>query len=133
MAAYLLISLSHRCSVQIVGSFQNGILSELLLETKHRILQLLLFFQLGRVCEQVNLEESLVFDHTVGGYCDLSHGQCFIGYSLEQLSCGRNQDTSEVGRIIQFCAVMSTLRNGAAVVVDVYQPLYFPLSQFFRS
>jgi len=78
MAAYLLIPFPHCCTIQIVGSFQNGILSELLLETKHRILQLLLFFQFGGVREQIDLEESLVFNHTVGGYCDPSHSQCFI-------------------------------------------------------
>ena len=66
------------------------------------------------------MEESLIFDHTVGGYCDPSYRQCFIRYSLEQLSCGRDQDTAEIGRVIQFCAAMSTFRNGAAVVVDVY-------------
>ena len=104
-----------------VGPFQNGILSEVLLETKHRIQQLFLFFQHSGVREQVNLEEAFAFDHTVDGYCDPSHGQCFISYSLEQLSCGRDQDTSEVGRIIQFRTAMSTLRNGAAVVINVYR------------
>lgn len=51
MAAYLLISFPHRCTIQIVGTFQNGVLAELLLETQHRILQLFLFFQLGCVRE----------------------------------------------------------------------------------
>ena len=51
VAAYLLISIPHRCTVQIVGTFQNGVLAELLLETQHRILQLFLFFQLGCVRE----------------------------------------------------------------------------------
>ena len=83
MVAYLLISIPHCCTIQIVGPFQNGILSELLLETKHRIQQLFLFFQLSGVREQVNLEEAFAFDHTVDGYCDPSHGQCFISYSLE--------------------------------------------------
>ena len=32
-----------------------------------------------------------------------------------------DQDASEVGRIIQFCAAMSTFRNSAAVVIDVYR------------
>ena len=67
------------------------------------------------------MEESIVFDHTVGSYCDPSYRQGFISYSLEQLSCGRDQDASEVGRIIQFCAAMSTFRNSAAVVVNVYR------------
>ena len=31
MAAYLLISFPHRCAIQVVGSFQNGVLAELLL------------------------------------------------------------------------------------------------------
>ena len=121
MTANSLVSFPHRGSVQIVGSFQNGVLAELLLKSQHRILQLFLFFQLSGVREQIDLEESLVFDHTVGGYCDPSYGQCFINYSLEQLSCGRDQDTAEVGRIIQLRAAVSTLRNGAAVVVDVYR------------
>jgi hypothetical protein len=67
------------------------------------------------------LEESLIFDHTVGSYCDPSYRQGFISYTLEQLSCGRDQDASEVGRIIQFCAAMSTFRNSAVVVVNVYR------------
>ena len=67
------------------------------------------------------MEKSLIFDHTVGSYCDPSYRQGFISYSLEQFSCGRDQDASEVGRIIQFCAAMSTFRNSAAVVVDVYR------------
>ena len=121
MAAYLLIPFSHRCAVQIVGSFQNGVLAELFLESQHCILQLFLFFQLSCVREQINLEESLIFDHTVGGYCDPSYGQCFIGNSIKQLSCGRNQDASEVGRIIQLRAAMCALRNGATVVVNVYR------------
>lgn len=100
MAAYLLISLPHRSAVQIVGSFQNGILAELLLESQHRILQLFLFFQLCGVCEQIDLEDALVLDHTVGGYCDPSYRQGFISYSLEQLSCGRDQNTAKVGRVI---------------------------------
>ena len=57
------------------------------------------------------MEESLVFDHTVGGYCDPSYGQCFISYSLEQLGCGRNQDASEVGRIIQREVRMAILKQ----------------------
>lgn len=121
MATYLLISFPHCCTIQIVGSFQNGVLSEFLLETKHCILQLLLFFQLRGIREQVDLEEALIFDHTVGSYCDPSYRQGFISYSLEQLSCGRDQDASEVGRIIQFCAAMSTFRNSAAVVIDVHR------------
>ena len=95
MTAYLLISLPHRSAVQIVGSFQNGVLTELLLESQHRILQLFLFFQLSCVREYVDLEEALVFDHTVGGDCDPSYRQCFISYSLKQLSCGRDQDAPE--------------------------------------
>ena len=67
------------------------------------------------------MEESLIFDHTVGSYCDPSYRQGFISYTLEQLSCGRDQDASEVGWIIQFCAAMSTFRNSAAVVVNVYR------------
>ena len=49
MAADSLVPLSHRCTIQIVGSFQNGVLAELLLESQHRILQLFLFFQLSCV------------------------------------------------------------------------------------
>ena len=41
------------------------------------------------------MEKSFVFDHTVGGDCDPSYRQCFISYSLKQLSCGRDQDASE--------------------------------------
>lgn len=32
----------------------------------------------------------------------------------------RDQDTAEVCRVIRFCAAMSTFRNGATVVVNVY-------------
>ena len=37
------------------------------------------------------MEKSLIFDHTVGSYCDPSYRQGFIRYSLEQLSCGRDE------------------------------------------
>ena len=45
MTAYLLISLPHRSAVQIVGSFQNGVLAELLLDGQHSRLHFLLPLQ----------------------------------------------------------------------------------------
>ena len=39
----------------------------------------------------------------------------------DQIGTPTYQDASEVGRIIHFCAAMSTFRNSAAVVVNVYR------------
>ena len=83
MTADLFVSFFHGGSVQIICAFQDSILTELLLDAQHDFLQLLFFFQLFGVREQVNLEDTFVLDHTIGGNRYPSDGQCFIGYSLE--------------------------------------------------
>ena len=101
VAADLLISLFHGGTIQIVRAFQHGVLAELLLQPQHDFLELLFLFQLGRVCEQINLEDALVIDHTVGCNGDPSHGQRLISNLVEQGDGRLDELTSEVGRIVQ--------------------------------
>ena len=55
MAAYLAVPFSHGCAIQIVGALQNSVLSELLLDTEHGLLQGFLPLQLAGVSEQIYL------------------------------------------------------------------------------
>ena len=73
MTANLTITLSHSGTFQIVGALQNSIFSELLLNTEHGRLQGFLSFQLAGVGEQVDLQDALILDHPVGGYCYSPH------------------------------------------------------------
>lgn len=66
------------------------------------------------------MEDTFVFDHTVGCDGNPSHGQSLIGYLVEQSSRSLDELTAEVGRIVQSYTTVSAFRNGAAVVVDVY-------------
>lgn len=55
VTADLTVPFSHGCAFQIVGALQNSVLSELLLDTEHGLLQGFLPLQLAGVSEQIYL------------------------------------------------------------------------------
>ena len=109
MPAYLFVALFHGGSIQIICAFQYGVSTEFLLDAQHDFLQLLFFFQLFGVCEQINLEDAFILDHTVGGNRYPSDGQGLVGYLVEQGHSSLNELASKVGRIIQLRTAVCAL------------------------
>ena len=76
------------------------------------------------------MEKSFVFDHTVSSYSDPSHGQCFISYFLEQLSCGRDHlkgnriELSEEGKEV-LNQKISQLRKGQEITIKYFTDGYY--------
>ena len=76
------------------------------------------------------MEESLIFDHTVGSDCDPSYRQGFISYSLEQLSCGRDHlkgsriELSEEGKEV-LNQKISHLLKGQEIIIKYFTDGYY--------
>lgn len=119
MTAYLAVTLSHSGTFQIVGALQNSVFSELLLNAEHGRLQGFLPLQLAGISEQIHLQDALILDHTVCCDCYSPHSQISIGNAVEQFRGSCHQLAAEIGRVVQSCTAVGTLRNSAAVVIDV--------------
>ena len=73
MTADLTVSFTHGRAIQIVRTFQHGILAELLLDAQHGFLQGFLALQFAGVGEEIHLQDALILDYPVGGYCYSPH------------------------------------------------------------
>ena len=119
MTADLTVPFTHGRSIQIVRTFQHGILAELFLDVQHRFLQGFLPFQLAGVSEQIHLQDTLILDYTVCRYCYSPQSQISVGDAVEQFRGSSHQLAAEIGRVVQSCTAVSTLRDSAAVVIDM--------------
>ena len=70
MAADLFIPIPHGSAVQEVRAFQDGVLSILLFNSQHSLLQVLFLFLLFHIGKQVKLVYALVLYHPICGNRD---------------------------------------------------------------
>ena len=121
MAANLFISLPHGSAIQEVRAFQDGVLSILLFNSQHSLLQVLFFFLLFYIGKQVKLVYPFILYHPVRGNRDPAHCERPIGDPVKQLHSCCDNPTSQIGGISQMCTAMGSLWHGPPIVVNMYR------------
>lgn len=121
MPADLFIAFPHGGAFHVARALQHSILSILLLDAQHSLLELLFFIQLLCISEQIHLIDSFVLYDPDSGDSNPADGQRLIADLVEQPYCRSNDLAGQVGWIVQLRAAMCGFGYLPAVVVDVYR------------
>ena len=121
MAADLFIPIPHGSAVQEVRAFQDGVLSILLFNSQHSLLQVLFFFLLFYIGKQVKLVYPFILYHPVRGNRDPADCERLIDNPVKQLHSSCDNRTSQIGGISQMCTAVGAFGDGSSIMVDVYR------------